>query len=312
VNPRATRAIFLAALGIDLLLVFALLYLTGGAASFYYELFFPLVAVNAYFFGPRIGLVAALVAGGLYALAAWLVPPWVGWGSVINLSILVGLPALALGLVADRERRARGEVERLNAELTGTLSRLQAAQDDLGRTLGPAAARPYLDHDVLQRALIESGADAAWVGWGFVAEDPAFAEVCEKIGVTFIGPDADAMRKLGDKIGAKLIAEQAGVPVAPWSRGEVATVEDALRAADEIGYPLMLKAAAGGGGRGIRLARDEAELRAQYGAAVAEAEAAFGDPRLYVERFVAAARHVEVQVAADTHGNVVQLGERDC
>jgi signal transduction histidine kinase len=131
VHPRATRRIFLGALAIDLLLVFVLVYLTGGAASFYYELFFPLVAVNAYFFGPRIGLVAALVAGGLYALAAWLVPPWVGWGSVINLSILVGLPALALGLVADRERRARGEVERLNAELTGTLSRLQAAQDEL-------------------------------------------------------------------------------------------------------------------------------------------------------------------------------------
>ena len=123
---------------------------------------------------------------------------------------------------------------------------------DLAYPLGPASARPYLDLAVLERALIETKADAAWVGWGFVAEDPAFAELCAKIGVTFVGPSAEAMRKLGDKIGAKLIAEEAGVPVAPWSRGQVATLDDALAAADGIGYPLMLKATAGGGGRGIR------------------------------------------------------------
>src|SRR5579863_9847068 len=115
---------------------------------------------------------------------------------------------------------------------------------DLAYPLGPASARPYLDHAVLERALVESGADAAWVGWGFVAEDPAFAELCDRIGVTFVGPSADAMRKLGDKIGAKLIAEEVGVPVAPWSRGAVETLDAAIRAADEIGYPLMLKATA--------------------------------------------------------------------
>src|SRR5439155_11774512 len=128
VNPRATRAIFIGALGIDLLLVFALLYLTGGGDSLFYLLFFPLVAVNAYYFGPWVGLGAALVAGGLYAAAAALVPPWVGWPPVVILSVLVGLPAVALGLVANRERRARSEVERLNDELTGTLNRLQATQ----------------------------------------------------------------------------------------------------------------------------------------------------------------------------------------
>lgn len=131
VNPRATRAIFVAALGIDLLLVFGLLYLTGGGDSLFYLLFFPLVAVNAYYFGPWVGLGAALVAGGLYAAAAALVPPWVGWPPVVILSVLVGLPAVALGLVADRERRARSEVERLNDELTGTLNRLQTAQQEL-------------------------------------------------------------------------------------------------------------------------------------------------------------------------------------
>jgi len=131
VNPRATRGIFVAALGIDLLLVFALLYLTGGGDSLFYLLFFPLVAVNAYYFGPWVGGGVALIAGGLYALAAALVPPWVGWPPVVILSVLVGLPAVALGLVADRERRARGEVERLNVELTGTLNRLQTAQQEL-------------------------------------------------------------------------------------------------------------------------------------------------------------------------------------
>jgi signal transduction histidine kinase len=130
-NPRATRGIFLAALGIDLLLVFVLLCLTGGGDSLFYLLFFPLVAVNAYYFGPWVGLAAALMAGLLYTLSARLVPPWVGWTPGTILSALVGLPAMTLGLVADRERRARGEVERLNVELTGTLDRLQAAQAEL-------------------------------------------------------------------------------------------------------------------------------------------------------------------------------------
>jgi signal transduction histidine kinase len=131
VNPRATRAIFLGALAIDLALVFVLLYLTGGGYSLFYLLFFPLVAVNAYYFGAWLGLGAALIAGLLYAGAAALAPPWVGWTPVIILAVLFGLPAVTVGLVADRERRARGEVERLNAELTGTLNRLQAAQAEL-------------------------------------------------------------------------------------------------------------------------------------------------------------------------------------
>jgi len=131
VNPRATGPIFTAALAVDLLLVFSLLYLTGGADSLFYLLFFPLVAVNAYYFGRWVGLLVALVAGLLYAAAAALAPPWVGWTPVIILMGLVGLPAFALGHVAERERRARAEVERLNAEVTGTLTRLQAAQQEL-------------------------------------------------------------------------------------------------------------------------------------------------------------------------------------
>jgi signal transduction histidine kinase len=131
VQPRATRGIFLGALGIDLLLVFVLVFLTGGGESLFYLLFFPLVAVNAYYFGPWIAFVAALTAGGLMAAAASLAPPWIGWTGVTLLVVLFGLPAVTVGLVADRERRARGEVERLNDELTGTLNRLQAAQQEL-------------------------------------------------------------------------------------------------------------------------------------------------------------------------------------
>ncbi len=131
VNPRATRAYFIGALAIDLLLVFVLLCLTGAGDSVFYLLFFPLCAVNAYYFGPWVGLGAAVVAAGLYAWSTVLVPPWVGWTPHLILAALAGLPAVTLGLVADRERRARGEVERLNDELTGTLSRLQTAQQEL-------------------------------------------------------------------------------------------------------------------------------------------------------------------------------------
>ncbi len=131
VHPRLTRSIFLGALGVDLVLVFVLIFLTGGGYSLFYILFFPLVAVNAYYFGPWLGLAAALIAGGLYAAAAALATPWVGWTPVTILVVLFGLPAVTFGIVAVRERRARGEVERLNAEVTGTLNRLQATQQEL-------------------------------------------------------------------------------------------------------------------------------------------------------------------------------------
>jgi acetyl/propionyl-CoA carboxylase alpha subunit len=178
--------------------------------------------------------------------------------------------------------------------------------------IGPASARPYLDHAVLERALIATRADAAWVGWGFVAEDPAFAELCEKVGVTFIGPSPDAMLRLGDKIGAKLIAEEVGVPVAPWSRGAVESLDAAKRAANEIGYPLMLKATAGGGGRGIRVITSEDDLVDAYDRTRDEAARAFGSGVVFLERLVTGARHVEVQVIADGQGTAWALGVRDC
>ena len=195
-----------------------------------------------------------------------------------------------------------------DAERTATFARAA----DLAVPLGPAADRPYLDHAKLERALLASGADAAWVGWGFVAEDPAFAELCERIGITFIGPSADAMRKLGDKIGSKLIAEEVGVPVAPWSRGAVDTLDAAIAKANEVGYPVMLKATAGGGGRGIRVIRDDDEMRDAYQRTSEEAARAFGSGVVFLERLVTGARHVEVQVIADGQGTAWALGVRDC
>ncbi|MBC6445761.1 ATP-binding protein [Actinokineospora xionganensis] len=183
---------------------------------------------------------------------------------------------------------------------------------DVAYNLGPASARPYLDLKVLKQALVETRADAAWVGWGFVAEDPAFASLCEEVGVTFVGPSADAMRKLGDKIGAKLIAEEVGVPVAPWSRGPVESLDAALSAAAGIGYPLMLKATAGGGGRGIRVVTTDADLAEAYERTSQEAARAFGSGVVFLERLITGARHVEVQVIGDGQGTAWALGVRDC
>ena len=170
----------------------------------------------------------------------------------------------------------------------------------------------YLDYQRLARALVEGRAEAAWVGWGFVAEQPEFAELCEWLGVVFIGPPAGVMRRLGDKIGSKRLAEAAGVPVAPWSGGPVATVEEAREHAERIGYPLMIKATAGGGGRGIRRVTAGQQLAAAFRSARDEARRSFGDPTLFMERLTEGARHVEVQVVADHHGTVWAVGVRDC
>ncbi|MBS1693324.1 MAG: ATP-grasp domain-containing protein [Actinobacteria bacterium] len=170
----------------------------------------------------------------------------------------------------------------------------------------------YLDHAALERALRESGADAVWVGWGFVAEDIAFAELCTRMELTFIGPTPAAMKTLGDKVEAKILAEKVGVPLAPWSGGPVGTRDDAIRHAEAIGYPLIIKARSGGGGRGIRKVFAPEELEVALDRTQGEAERSFGDPVVFLERLVLDARHVEVQIIADNHGNVWAPGVRDC
>ncbi len=178
--------------------------------------------------------------------------------------------------------------------------------------IGPDGRRlnGYLDHEALERALRATRADAVWPGWGFVAEEPAFADMCERLGVVFVGPSGDVMRRLGDKIEAKRMATEAGVPVAPWSGGPV--TDDAERIAQEIGFPLMVKAAAGGGGRGIRRVDAPGELAAALASARAEAHDAFGDDTVFMERLIAPARHIEVQVLADGEGTAWAVGVRDC
>ena len=215
---------------------------------------------------------------------------------------------------AVRELNAAGgeQVETVALYTDAESSAKFVREADLGYPIGPASARPYLDYAVLERALRETGADAAWVGWGFVAEHPEFAELCERLGVTFIGPSAAAMRALGDKIGSKLLAEKVGVPVAPWSQGPVADLPSALAMADKLGYPLMLKATAGGGGRGIRVVRSADELTAAFDQTRDEAVRAFGSGVMFLETMFSGARHVEVQVVADGQGSAWAIGVRDC
>jgi acetyl/propionyl-CoA carboxylase alpha subunit/acetyl-CoA carboxylase carboxyltransferase component len=170
----------------------------------------------------------------------------------------------------------------------------------------------YLDYDGLLEALAQARADAVWPGWGFVAEHPAFVERLDAAGIRFLGPPADAMRRLGDKISSKEIAEKCGVPITPWSGRALRDAEDARRLASRLGYPLALKASAGGGGRGIRMVAGPEELAEAFRAAASEAASAFGDDRLFLERKISGGRHVEVQIAADYHGFVISLGCRDC
>ncbi len=174
------------------------------------------------------------------------------------------------------------------------------------------AASPYLDYAELERALRACRADAVWPGWGFVSEKAEFAELCDRLGITFIGPPAEVMRRLGDKIESKLLAEQAGVPLAPWSGGPVADLAAARVQAESIGYPLMVKATAGGGGRGIRLAESAEQLDEAFERASSEASKTAGDATVFLERAIRGGRHVEVQVVADAEGTVWTLGVRDC
>lgn len=170
----------------------------------------------------------------------------------------------------------------------------------------------YVDYGVLERALAATRAEAVWVGWGFVAEQAAFADLCREMDIVFVGPDGDVMRRVGDKIAAKLLAEKAGVPVAPWSGGAVETLDDARQHAGRLGYPLLIKATAGGGGHGIRCVRSDAQLPEAFESARNEAFKAFGDPTVFLEQLVHQARHVEVQVIADHFGAAWAVGVRDC
>jgi acetyl-CoA carboxylase, biotin carboxylase subunit len=179
--------------------------------------------------------------------------------------------------------------------------------------VGPVDARAsYLNVPAIISAAAVTDSEAIHPGYGFLAENAAFAEICRGCGITFIGPSPEAIRLMGDKTQARQLAKQAGAPVVPGSDGAVKDAEEALATADEIGYPIILKAAAGGGGRGMRIVREREALPRAFETCRAEAAAAFASSELYCEKFIEGARHVEVQVLGDKNGIRVTLGERDC
>jgi acetyl-CoA carboxylase biotin carboxylase subunit len=179
--------------------------------------------------------------------------------------------------------------------------------------IGPPSSKDsYLNMPTLLSAATITGADAIHPGIGFLAENARFAEMVEEHGFVFIGPRAEHIRMMGDKIAAKQAVAGVGLPVVPGSDGAIGSVDDAVALAREIGFPVLVKAASGGGGKGMQVAYDEEELRAGYTMARNEARANFGDDAVYMEKYLAKPRHIEVQVLADTHGNVVHFGERDC
>jgi len=179
--------------------------------------------------------------------------------------------------------------------------------------IGPAAsAQSYLDIPRIISAAEIADVEAIHPGYGFLAENARFAEVCRECRINFIGPPPEVIASMGDKITAKALAKRAGVPLIPGSDGLVETEHEALKVAHEIGFPVIIKATAGGGGRGMRVAHNDVSFVNAFNAARSEAAAAFKDSGVYIERYIEEARHVEIQVMADAHGNVVHLGERDC
>ncbi|ACG71923.1 acetyl-CoA carboxylase, biotin carboxylase [Anaeromyxobacter sp. K] len=179
--------------------------------------------------------------------------------------------------------------------------------------IGPPQSRDsYLNPRALLAAADVTGADALHPGYGFLSENAEFAAMVEKMGLKFIGPRPEMIRLMGNKVAAREAAEQAGLPLLPGARGKLADAEEAERIAEQVGYPVILKAAAGGGGRGMKICRDRSQIRQLFETASTEALAAFGDGSMYLERYVEMPRHIELQIVADEHGNIIHLGEREC
>ncbi len=184
--------------------------------------------------------------------------------------------------------------------------------DQSVRIGGPKSSESYLDPRRIISAAVITGADAIHPGYGFLAENADFAEICEAHNIIFVGPTPEQIRAMGDKAEAKRLMREAGVPVIPGSDGVVEDLDEAIKIAKDIGYPVMIKATAGGGGKGMRTANNEAELIKNFEMARSEAQAAFGNPGVYIEKLIVNPRHIEVQLLGDGKGNVIHLGERDC
>jgi len=219
------------------------------------------------------------------------------------------------GEIALRVLRTCRELGVATVAVCSTVDRTSAAvelADEVVR-IGPAPARrSYLHIPALVEAALRTGADAVHPGYGFLSEDGDFAEVCESSGLVFVGPPPDVIRALGDKSSARVLMSAAGLPLLPGGVEPTLDIDEAQRIADRIGYPVIIKAVAGGGGRGMNVVRERADFARTYQETRHTAQTLFGDGRVYVERYLTHSRHVEIQVFADQHGNVVHLGARDC
>ena len=189
---------------------------------------------------------------------------------------------------------------------------LHVKKADEAYSLGPDTVAGYLNAHHLVNIAVAAGCDAVHPGYGFLSENPELAATCKRRGIYFVGPDAETIHKLGDKTIARQTMTSAGIPVTPGSIDNVAGFHEAKKIAEDIGYPVMLKATSGGGGRGIRRCDSESELKRNYPRVISEAEKAFGSAEVFIEKFIADPRHIEVQVLADHHGNAIHLFERDC
>ena len=219
------------------------------------------------------------------------------------------------GEIALRVRRACREagIETVSVYSQADAEALHVQLATRSVCIGPAkAADSYLNPQALLSAALATGCDGLHPGYGFLSENPEFADACAENGITFIGPSGDAIRKAGSKSAARDLMRAAGVPVTPGSDGPVSSVEDALAVAETVGYPVLLKASAGGGGRGIRRCDSAKDLPDAYAAAKAEANACFGNDEMYLEKLVLEPRHIEFQILADRQGHVIHLGDRDC
>jgi acetyl-CoA carboxylase biotin carboxylase subunit len=219
------------------------------------------------------------------------------------------------GEIALRVQRACHElgIPTVAVHSTADATAMHVRLADESVCIGPPSARDsYLNVPAILSAAAITGADAIHPGYGFLSENAGFADMVEAHGLTFIGPSADHIRMMGDKVTAKAAMASLGVPLVPGSDGVVPDLDEAARVAEQIGYPVLIKAAAGGGGRGMKVARDAASLPEAWRVARAEARAGFGNDAVYIEKYLERPRHIELQVLADGYGNVVHFGERDC
>jgi acetyl-CoA carboxylase biotin carboxylase subunit len=219
------------------------------------------------------------------------------------------------GEIAVRVIRALREMEIASVAVYSDVARasLHVRKADEAYPIGPAqASESYLNIPKILEVAKKSGAEAIHPGYGFLSENASFARACKAAGIKFIGPTAEAMEMMGSKTGARQAMEKAGVPLVPGSSRGLVSLEEAEQTAERVGYPVMLKAAAGGGGKGMRLVRSRKELKSAYEGAKSEAQRAFGDDEVYIEKFIENPRHIEMQIFGDEHGNHVYLGEREC